>query len=149
MNGMGAAIATMALAIASCRADQGTDAAGNRAATSTQAVGNPVRNEMRALHQATRDWVTAISYNNLRAIPASVRKVHQARMVTEAALAKGAYAPPKNADKLGEFKELDEKFHAQLVRLVRSAEADDLPATTRQLGVVLDACTNCHMKFRF
>ena len=37
----------------------------------------------------------------------------------------------------------------ELVALLQAAKANDLPAATRQLGVVLDGCTSCHMTFRY
>ncbi len=110
---------------------------------------NPVQEEMRALHAATRDWVTAIANHQLDTIPPSLGVIHAARSRTEAALAAGAYAPPKNPSDLAGFVAQDEAFHGELVKLLRAAEANDLPAATRQLGVVLDGCTACHQKFRF
>ncbi len=110
---------------------------------------NPVQAEMRLLHEATRDWVTAIANNTLDTIPVGIRKVHGARMVTEAALKKGEYKPPKNGDNLEAFIKQDEAFHDELVKLLKASKASDLPAATKQLGVVLEGCTACHTKYRF
>ncbi len=110
---------------------------------------NPVQLEMRVLHEATRDWVTAVANNTLEAIPASIEKIHHARGVTEQALEKGEYKPPKNPDALEDFKRQDEAFHGELAKLRQASQAKDLPGTTRQLGAVLDGCTSCHTKYRF
>ena len=37
----------------------------------------------------------------------------------------------------------------ELVKLLKASKAKDLPATTKQLGVVLEGCTSCHTKYRF
>jgi cytochrome c556 len=122
----------------------------SRAAASAPAPAqNPVQQEMRVLHEATRDWVTAIANNQLSTIPASIPRIHEAREATEAALEKGSYRPPKNGDKLEAFKKQDETFHDSLVDLLEASKANDLPAATKQLGVVLEGCTSCHVQYRF
>ncbi len=111
---------------------------------------NPVQAEMRLLNEAARDWVTAIAQRELGSIPPGISRVHTARLVTEAALKRGAYAPPKGgAAVLDAFVKQDEAFHDELVRLLEAAKADDLPAATKQLGVVLEGCTSCHLAYRF
>lgn len=113
------------------------------------APANPVQAEMRALHDATRDWVTAIADNDLARIPPGIARVHAARQVTEQALLKGEYRPPKASDDVEGFTRQDEAFHGELVKLLEAARASDLPRATRQLGVVLEGCTTCHQKYRF
>lgn len=110
---------------------------------------NAVQAEMRALHEATRDWVTAIANNDLASIPPGISRVHSARMVTEQAVEAGAYRPPKESDNLEAFKQVDTAFHDELVKLLRASKANDLPAATKQLGVVLEGCTACHQRFRY
>ena len=110
---------------------------------------NAVQSEMRLLHDATRDWVTAIANNTLETIPTGIHKVHGARMVTEEALKKGSYKPPKNGEDLQAFIKQDEAFHDELVKLLQASKARDLPAATKQLGTVLEGCTDCHAKYRF
>ncbi len=127
----------------------GPTAAATPSVAAPAAALNPVQNEMRLLHEATRDWVTAIANNTLDTIPEDIHKVHGARMVTEDALKKGSYKPPKNADDLDGFIKQDEAFHDELVKLLKASKAKDLPATTKQLGVVLEGCTSCHTKYRF
>lgn len=110
---------------------------------------NPVQAEMRALHEATRDWVTAVAQNELASIPPGISKVHSARMVTEKALEKGEYKPPKAGSDLEAFKREDEAFHDELVKLLQASKRNDLPGATKQLGTVLEGCTSCHQKYRF
>ncbi len=111
---------------------------------------NAVQAEMRLLNEATRDWVTAIAQNGLAAIPDGISRVHAARQVTDAALTAGTYVPPKGGQAaLAAFIEQDEAFHDELVTLLKAARANDLEAATRQVGVVLQGCTSCHVKFRF
>jgi cytochrome c556 len=102
---------------------------------------------MRVLDEVVRSWVTAIANNQLEAIPNGVEKIHPARAATEHALEKGEYRPPKG--EVEGFKRQDEEFHDSLVALLKAARAKDLPAATRQLGVVLEGCTGCHVKYRF
>ena len=64
---------------------------------------NPVQHEMRLLHEAMRDAVTAIANGDVKKIPESLHKVHAAKEHTGAALGSGAYKPPKNGDKLARF----------------------------------------------
>lgn len=119
------------------------------ASSATPPADNPVQKEMRVLHAATRDWVTAIAQNQLAKIPESIPAIHAAREVTEAALEKGTYKPPKNGDKLADFIREDEAFHESLVALLKASKKNDLPAATRELGSVLQGCTACHVKYRF
>lgn len=116
---------------------------------SPSASGNVVQNEMRILNDAVRDSVTAIAYNRLDAIEPAIHKVHAARELTEQALESGTYKLPKHADQLEAFKAQDEAFHRELVKLLKAAKANDLVATTTQLGVVLEGCTGCHTRYRF
>ena len=111
---------------------------------------NAVQAEMRVLHEATRDWVTAVANNQLDVIPASIPRIHVAREATEKAVTSGAYAPPKGGpEAVQAFAAQDAAFHDELVKLLRAAKAKDLPATTKQLGVVLEGCTACHAAYRF
>jgi DNA-binding GntR family transcriptional regulator len=107
-----------------------------------------VQAEMRLLHEATRDWVTAVANNQLAAIPPAISRVHTARVATEKALERGEYTLPRGGD-LAAFAKQDEAFHDELVKLLRASRANDLPATTTQLGVVLEGCTACHQQYRF
>lgn len=113
------------------------------------ASANPVQHEMRVLHEATRDWVTAVANNDLAQIPASIPKIHEARDATEKALESGSYRPPKNSDRLEKFKKQDEAFHDSLVELLTAAKDKDLARTTEKLGTVLEGCTSCHLEYRF
>lgn len=107
-----------------------------------------VQNEMRLLHEAMRDSVTAIAMGTLDTIPESLHSVHRARELTEKALESGEYKLPKNGDKLAQFKELDEAFHVELEKLVAAAQSKSSQATATQLGVVLSKCDGCHTQYR-
>lgn len=130
-------------------AKQGAPAQAPVTATAAGASANPVQNEMQLLHEAARDWVSAIANHTLGVIPVSIGKVHGARLLTEQAVQAGRYRPPKNGAALADFVKQDEAFHGELVKLLRAARANDLPAATQQLGVVLTGCTSCHLRFRF
>lgn len=110
---------------------------------------NPVQLEMRELATAMQATLVAIANNDLRAVTPAIHKVHGARDVTAQALARGEYKPPKNSDKVKEFVQEDDAFHDELVKLVRAAKANDLVAASHQIGVVVEGCTKCHLKYRF
>lgn len=155
------ALIALGAALTSCKshpqepgADLHADHAGSAPATAAATAAlppaqNAVQAEMRLLHEATRDWVSAIANNTLEAIPTGIHKVHQARTATEKALEKGEYELPKKGGTLDDFKKQDEEFHDELVALLKASKANDLAATTKQLGVVLEGCTSCHTKYRF
>ena len=107
-----------------------------------------VQNEMRLLHEAMRNCVTAVAYGTLDSIPESLHTVHRARELTEKALESGEYKLPKNPQKLATFKELDEQFHGELEKLVAIATSKDGAATGSQVGVVLSKCSGCHAQFK-
>ena len=109
---------------------------------------NAVQNEMRLLLEAMRDSVTAIADGHLQTIAQSMHRVHRARELTEKAVEDKQYTLPKNADKLEEFKEKDEAFHAELEKLVAASTANDAKATSEEIGVVLSKCSDCHTSFR-
>lgn len=109
---------------------------------------NAVQNEMRLLHEAMRNCVTAVAYGTLDSIPESLHTVHRARELTEKALESGAYKLPRNADKQAAFEELDEQFHAELEKLVATAKSKDAAATGTEIGVVLSKCSGCHGQFK-
>ncbi len=109
---------------------------------------NPVQQEMRLLLAALQGTVAAIADDDLASVPALIHGVHGARAATDAALESGSYRPPKNPDQIEAFKAMDAAFHDELVGLVKAAQADDLSATTTQLGEVLSQCKACHVMFR-
>jgi len=110
---------------------------------------NPVQHEMRLLHEALRDTVSAVANGNVSTVPDSIHRVHGAKEATSRALKEGAYAPPKNPKEVQRFSEMDEAFHGDLVKLVVAAESGDVPATGRALGQVMSGCHGCHEHFRF
>lgn len=109
---------------------------------------NAVQNEMRLLHEAMRDTVSAIALGTLSTIPERLHAVHRARELTEKAVESGAYVLPRNADQLEAFKALDDSFHGELEKLVTAATANDPVATATALGAVMGRCAGCHAQFR-
>jgi hypothetical protein len=109
---------------------------------------NAVQNEMRLLHEAMRDTVSAIALGTLSTIPERLHAVHRARELTEQAIESGTYKLPRNGDQLEAFKALDESFHAELEKLVAGATANDPIATSTALGAVMGRCEGCHAQFR-
>jgi hypothetical protein len=109
---------------------------------------NAVQNEMRLLHEAMRDTVSAIALGKLPTIPERLGAVHRARELTEQALESGSYVLPKNADQLDAFKALDESFQGELEKLAAAATANDPVATATALGAVMGRCEGCHAQFR-
>ncbi|MEW5851265.1 MAG: cytochrome c [Myxococcota bacterium] len=105
--------------------------------------------EMWLLTAAMQEVLVALANNNLPAIPAAIHRVHAAREMTEQSLERGLVKLPRNADKVAEFKQEDAAFHDELVKLVQASRHNDLQAATRQTGVLLNACTQCHLKYRF
>jgi len=152
-------VAAVAASVASCHGEPGAHdhAAAPAAAGAHPTLASPdrvppgvnaVQNEMRLLDQAMRDTVTRIAYGELRTIPASVHRVHQARALTEAALESGEYRLQKNADRIAQFRELDAAFHGELEGLVEAASANDPDRTAARFGSVMGRCNGCHATFR-
>ncbi len=110
---------------------------------------NAVQNEMRVLHDAFQEATQAVINNQLSHVVPAIQKVDAARKHTVEALNKGEIKLPKNGDKLDEFVQEDEAFHGELIKFVQAANANDLQAASKQAGVVLNTCTQCHLKFRF
>lgn len=109
---------------------------------------NAVQNEMRLLHEAMRDTVSAIALDKLSTIPELLHGVHRARALTEHAVESGTYELPKNANQLEAFKALDESFHEELEKLLAAATANDPAATATAVGAVMGRCAGCHAQFR-
>ena len=109
----------------------------------------PLQAEMRELTAAMQVILVAIANNELDAVTPAIHKVHDARTNTEHALERHEVVLPRNGDKLADFIKQDEAFHGELVKLVKAARSHDLPTATAQVGVILNGCTACHVKYRF
>lgn len=103
---------------------------------------------MRLLEEAMHTAVTAIANDQLATITPAIHRVHEAKQGTEKAIATHQWQPPKGADQIARFVELDEAFHGDLVRLVKAAGANDLEAAADALGAVMKGCGGCHRTFR-
>jgi hypothetical protein len=110
---------------------------------------NAVQNEMLLLNDAMRDAVTAVANDDMQMLPHGFHRVHMARELTVKAIEAGEYKTPRNPDQMEAFLAMDEAFHGELEKLLKASESGDLPATTAQLGAVLQQCTGCHEQFRF
>lgn len=107
-----------------------------------------VQNEMRLLHEALRDAVSAIANGNLATIAESLHRVDRARELTEKAVEAKQYVLPKDPDQLEAFEAKDKAFHGELEKLLEASKSNDAKATSEQLGVVLSKCGDCHTQFR-
>lgn len=110
---------------------------------------NAVQLEMQALHLLMVTSLVAIESGKTDTIPAAIHQVHTAKGVTEKAITSGAWKPPRTDATVADFVKTDEAFHGELVKLLQASKRNDVTATTRQLGAVLDGCTSCHVRFRF
>jgi cytochrome c556 len=110
---------------------------------------NAVQHEMQLLNSSMQQILTLIANDELEGVPAQIKKVHPARQLTMTAVEKGAYEPPRNADKMEEFTELDDQFHDDLKGLIAASKNDDLQAATDSYTDLVQGCTECHSKFRF
>jgi hypothetical protein len=148
-----AAVAVAAALVAGCEQDCPTAAATATAPPPAspehlpQGV-NAVQNEMRLLHEALRDTVSAIALDTLSTIPERLDAVHRARELTEHAIESGTYKLSRNGDQLEAFEALDESFHTELEKLTAAAKANDPNATSTALGTVMGRCAGCHAQFR-
>ncbi len=111
-------------------------------------TGNPVQQEMQLLTAALESAVRGIGNRDVRSVEHALHKVHAAKGATGKAIGDGSYRPPKNPDGLERFEELDEAFHAELVKLVEASRANDIAATADALGGVMRGCEGCHSEFR-
>ena len=107
---------------------------------------NAAQNEMRLLNHAFHMSVTAAALGDVSVIPGLFHPVHQARELTDKALAEGAWKPARGD--LAAFKAMDEAFHGELEKLVRAAEANDVTAVAEQLDHLLPSCMACHAAHR-
>ncbi|MCC6215847.1 MAG: cytochrome c [Polyangiaceae bacterium] len=118
------------------------------AASASGPPANAVQAEMRLLADALAGAVHAVGRGDVRGVEHDLHRVHGAKEATEAALKDGKYKPPKNADKLDRFRELDRSFHDELEKLVAASRANDVPGVAAATGRALGACQGCHSEFR-
>lgn len=110
---------------------------------------NAVQKEMQALHRLIVTALGAIESGDTTTIPSAIHQVHEAKGETEKAIASGAWKPARADATVADFVKTDEAFHGELVKLLQASKKNDVVATTKQLGAVLDGCTSCHVRFRF
>ena len=81
--------------------------------------------------------------------PVGVNRANEAKGETEKAIKSGAWKPARTDATVADFVKTDEAFHGELVKLLQASKKNDVTATTKQLGAVLEGCTSCHVRFRF
>lgn len=119
------------------------------AAEAPQAVKtNPLKEEMWLLNAAYKILVDSLILRNPQAIAGPFEKVLKAKPRTEAALEKGEIRLPKNNDKAGEFKKMDEEFHAMVEDLIGLSKKGDMSGVQKLTHRLLDGCVRCHDSFR-
>lgn len=107
-----------------------------------------VKHEMRLLDKAFKNLIDSLLLDAPEAIEAPFHDVHRAKMATEKALKAGKVKLPKNGDKLDEFVALDEAFHGKLKRLLGAARKKDRKGIKNSVHEIVDACVQCHSRFR-
>lgn len=103
---------------------------------------------MRLLSTAMETAVRGIAAGDVRQIEHALHRVHAAKEMTEAAIERGSYRLPKNGDRVGRFRELDEAFHQKLEHLADASRVNDVPRAAQAVGDALGACHGCHTEFR-
>ncbi len=113
------------------------------------AAPNAVQKEMQALHGLIVTSLVAIENGDTSTIPTAIHQVHEAKDATEKLIKSGGWKPPRADATVADFVKADEAFHGELVKLLQASKKKDVTGTTKQLGVVLEGCTSCHVRFRF
>ena len=121
---------------------------GTHAAGEALAPEDAVKHEMRLLNAAYKNLLDSILLDTPEAIEAPFHDVHRAKMATEKALKAGKVKLPKNGDKLDEFVEMDEAFHGKLKKLLGAARKQDRKGIKNSVHEIVDACVECHSRFR-
>lgn len=109
---------------------------------------SPVKVEMRLLDKAYKNLIDSLLLNKPEAIEEPFHEVHKAKANTEKALEKGEIRLPKNNDQMKEFVEMDERFHNDLVTVIKASRAGDMKKVRAATHKILDGCVQCHSKFR-
>jgi len=109
---------------------------------------SPVKIEMRALNDAFLNLIDSLILNTPDLIEEPFHKVHEARANTEKALEKGEIRLPKNSAKIKQFLKMDEEFHNKLETLIEAADKKDMKAVQDITQKLMNACVQCHTKFR-
>lgn len=109
---------------------------------------SPLKAEMRLLNEAYKNLIEALVLDNLPSVKGPFEAVDRAREKTMAYAASGGLVLPKNGDKLNLFIELDKQFHKKIegaVDLAGRGERKSLAVLAQKL---MNACMDCHGKFR-
>lgn len=109
---------------------------------------NPVQHEMLLLTAALQNALAGVGRGDVSGIRHELHRVHGAKDATSAAIASGAYRPPRGADRIERFVELDEAFHQHLARMVGASKRNDVAAAAAALAAAVEGCQGCHAEFR-
>lgn len=143
------AVVSLSAVLGACRHEHAHDHGHDHGAAEPAKPGtNPVQHEMRLLHDAVREAVTAVANGDVKQLPHAFHRVHGAKDATAKAIAAGTWKPPKNGAALDRFRALDEAFHADLEALVGAAQRNDVKGTASALGKTIAGCPTCHGEFR-
>lgn len=139
-----------ALSSFSCKSAGGPSTAGGppAAEAAPAAAQNPVQHEMLLLTAALSNALSGIGRGDVSGIRHDLHRVHTAKDATSASIRDGGYKPPRGADQLERFVELDEAFHKHLERLVAASRKNDVPAAAEALADAVRGCHGCHAEFR-
>lgn len=110
--------------------------------TAVPSGANAVQNEMRLLNHAVHLSMTGAALGDVSIVPGLFHQVHQARALTDQALAAGTWKPAKGD--LEAFKQKDAAFHAELERVVAAAAQNDRTSVVDGLNRLLPSCVACH-----
>jgi len=103
---------------------------------------------MQTLDHAFRDIISAVALSDTAKVHASLQPILGAMEKTREGMHSGAVVLPKNASRIKEFLEKDNKFHEKLDALDRAARRNNLREMLRITKQLLDGCVQCHQTFR-
>ncbi len=101
-----------------------------------------VQNEMRLLNHAVHLSMTAAALGDVSIVPGLFHQVHQARALTDQAVAAGTWKPAKGD--VASFQQKDAAFHTELEGVVKAAAANDRTGVVDGLNRLLPSCVACH-----
>ncbi len=72
----------------------------------------------------------------------------QAKAIAATAVKVREMQPPRNAEKIADFKANADSLAARAKRVAAAAEAKNLTLATHEFGGMVETCTGCHVAFR-
>jgi cytochrome c556 len=144
---------TVLIAAAACLYFGRAAAVGAQDRHAVGANGKPVSSkqliyEMIKLDGALRKIVSAVALGDAKRVRAVLKTVHGEMEKTQEGIRQGSIKLPKNRERISEFVEMDEKFHAGLEELDEAAAKNDRQAMLAAAKTMMEGCVNCHAAFR-